>query len=51
MKMKWRKLAANLVLWFLAEIILSFLGLDELADYSEFLAERNSVAILTSSMI
>ncbi len=28
------------LLWIVAEIILNFIGLDDLADYSEFILER-----------
>ena len=34
------KLIAKIVIWLAAEILLSFLGLDDLADYSEFVYER-----------
>ncbi len=35
-----KKLIAKIVIWLTAEILLSFLGLDDLADYSEFVYER-----------
>ena len=35
-----RPLIAKLIIWITAEIILSFLGLDDLADYSEFIYEK-----------
>lgn len=34
------KLIAKIVIWLTAEILLSFLGLDDLADYSEFVYEK-----------
>ena len=34
------KLIAKIVIWLMAEILLTFLGLDDLADYSEFVYER-----------
>ena len=35
-----QKLIAKIVIWLTAEILLSFLGLDDLADYSEFIYEK-----------
>lgn len=37
MQIQWNKLIAKLIIWITAEILLSFLGLDDLADYSEFI--------------
>ena len=36
------KLIAKMVIWLAAEILLNFLGIDDLADYSEFIFENNS---------
>ncbi len=36
------KLIAKIVIWLVAEIVLNFLGIDDLADYSEFVFENNS---------
>ena len=36
------KLIAKTVIWLAAEILFNFLGIDDLADYSEFLLENNS---------
>ncbi len=36
------KLISKIVIWLVAEILLNFLGIDELADYSEFVLENNS---------
>ncbi len=35
-----QKLVAKILIWLTAEILLSFLGLDDLADYSEFIYEK-----------
>lgn len=40
---RWQKLLTSLVAWLLAEIFLSYVGLDNLADYSEFLSDRRMV--------
>ena len=36
------KLIAKIVIWLAAEILLNFLGIDDLADYSEFVFENHS---------
>jgi hypothetical protein len=41
MHIHWKKLVFTTTLWLVTEIILNFLGLDNLADYSEFLFGRN----------
>ncbi|GAB4527351.1 MAG: hypothetical protein Tsb0014_08030 [Pleurocapsa sp.] len=43
MKIKWHKLIANLLIWAISEITLNFIGLDTLADYSEFIFEKHPV--------
>ena len=37
MQIKWKTLFVKTIAWLAAEIYLTFLGLDDLADYSEFL--------------
>ena len=43
MAVKWNKLVINLLIWAIAEIALNFIGLDTLADYSEFIFDRHPV--------
>ena len=40
MKLEWKKLIVKTTLWLTVEIILNLLGLDNLADYSEFIYEH-----------
>jgi hypothetical protein len=40
MQTQWKKLIVKVTAWLAAEIILNLLGLDNLADYSEFLYEH-----------
>ena len=50
MKIKWSKLIIYLTIWLATELFLTFLGMDDLADYSEFIFERyavNNVAIVS----
>ncbi|MDJ0713360.1 MAG: hypothetical protein QNJ54_03950 [Prochloraceae cyanobacterium] len=46
MYVKWNKLLPHIVVWLATEFCLSFLGLDELADYSEFIFEKNVIVNL-----
>ncbi|WP_446391553.1 hypothetical protein [Coleofasciculus sp. B1-GNL1-01] len=41
MHIHWKKLVFTTTLWLVTEIILNLLGLDNLADYSEFVFGRN----------
>jgi hypothetical protein len=40
MKMQWKKIWVKTTIWLVTEIMLNLLGLDNLADYSEFLFEK-----------
>ncbi len=43
-----KKLLTRLFLWLLFEISLTCLGLDDLADYGEFIFERNFTNLISS---
>jgi hypothetical protein len=43
MKLRWKKLLVKIILWLVAEIWFNFLGIDNLADYSEFIFARNAI--------
>lgn len=43
MRVKWKKLLIKTAVWLVAEILLNLLGMDNLADYSEFVFERDLV--------
>lgn len=47
MTIHWQILLPRLLVWLVLELLLGFLQLDELADYSEFLDEHNPI-ILTA---
>ena len=36
-KSNWQKLGNKIIAWLFLEILLNFLGIDDLADYSEFM--------------
>jgi hypothetical protein len=40
---KWKKLFAQIILWLVAEVILNLLGLDNLADYGEFVFDKEVI--------
>jgi hypothetical protein len=41
----WRKSLVKVIIWLVLEIVLNFLGIDDLADYSEFIFERDVIVI------
>ncbi|MBD2313705.1 hypothetical protein H6G20_18720 [Desertifilum sp. FACHB-1129] len=41
MKIHWKKLLFSLTIWLISEISLTLIGLDDLADYSEFICHQN----------
>ncbi|MEO1133093.1 MAG: hypothetical protein AAFX40_10355 [Cyanobacteria bacterium J06639_1] len=45
MKVRWHVLGLKVVSWLLAEIALNAIGLDSLADFSEFRLDRQHAAI------
>jgi hypothetical protein len=49
MRVKWKTLTAKLTIWLVLELLLNLLGLDQLADYSEFLFYP-SPTLLTSTV-
>ncbi len=44
-QIQWRKLVSKLLFWLTVEIILNLVGLDNMADYSEFLLGDRSVLV------
>ncbi len=43
MKVIWKQSLHRIIIWLAAEIILNCVGLDNLADFSEFVFERNTI--------
>ena len=41
MNIRWKLLLVKGVIWLASEIVLTFVGLDDLADYSEVIFEKN----------
>ncbi len=48
MQVKWKQLLLKTLVWLAVEILLTFLGLDDLADYSEFIFENEGVCVFNS---
>ncbi len=46
MQVQWKKLLVKIIVWLAAEILLNFLGLDTLADYSEFVFVCDSTNVV-----
>lgn len=51
MKINWSQLIVNLTIWAIAEVTLNFVGLDTLADYSEYLCNKRQVADITCTIL
>ena len=49
MKIKWQKLWIKIILWLGAEILLTAIGLDDLADYNEFLYKQKEVVSIVTA--
>ncbi|MEM9927146.1 MAG: hypothetical protein AAF915_25950 [Cyanobacteria bacterium P01_D01_bin.50] len=48
-KVKWRKLFVDTSAWVTAEVMLNVVGLDNLADYSEFVFQSKAIADATEA--
>jgi hypothetical protein len=44
MKVQWKHIIVKSIVWLAAEILLTLIGLDDLADYSEFLITDKAIA-------
>ena len=47
MNIRWKFTMGRLLVWLFAEVILSLLGMDDLADYSEFLFETDPPMLIS----
>ncbi|MEM8809204.1 MAG: hypothetical protein AAGF01_24550 [Cyanobacteria bacterium P01_G01_bin.38] len=45
MRVRWRKLGGRTLVWLAAELLLTLIGVDDLADYIEYLLERQKPTI------
>lgn len=47
MKIRWKNLVLRSAMWLATEVLLTVAGLDDLADYSEFVFEKHaSISII-----
>ena len=49
MRRLWGKKLVKILIFLIAEILLNFLGIDDLADCSEFIFEKDLVLLLSTS--
>ena len=49
MNIQWHELLYKLTVWLLAEIVLNLMGLDDMADYSEFIFSNSSISVASIS--
>ena len=49
MEVKWSKLVLKIVVWLSAEIFLTALGLDNVADYSEFVFQSRALVQISET--
>ena len=49
MNLKWKTILIKIIIWLATEIYLNLLGLDTLADYSEFILVRDTDKVVLSS--
>ena len=45
MEVRWRKLIVSLLIWLAAELCLNVIGMDDLADCSEFVFDHQHIAL------
>ena len=45
MKIRWKVLLLSMTMWMLGEVSLNLVGLDEFADYTEFLQDKSHFLI------
>ena len=50
MKIRWRKLLLKLTIWLVVEIVLNLMGLDDMADCSEFLFTHSNTATVSGDV-
>jgi hypothetical protein len=48
MKVRWQQLLFTATFWLATEICFNFLGIDEIADYSEFIFDRQVIVLSNS---
>ena len=48
MDIRWKTLFTRTLIWLAAEVVLNSMGLDTLADYSEFVFDLNTISHLNS---
>ena len=50
MDIQWKLGVCRFFVWLTAEIVLSMLGIDDLADYSEFIFEKDVPVLISQAL-
>ena len=50
-RVRWQKLAVQTTFWLSAEIVLGIMGIDQLADYSEFLLQQQQTLMQVTEVV
>ncbi|MFM2313053.1 MAG: hypothetical protein RLZZ04_2329 [Cyanobacteriota bacterium] len=45
MDIKWKKLIFKVGIWIALEVVFSYVGVDTIADYSEYIFDRNLITV------
>ncbi len=48
MSVRWQKLLLTITFWLATEICFNFLGIDDMADYSEFIFEKPVILLISN---
>lgn len=51
MKIQLEKMLVRIIVWLVAEIVLSSQGIDNLADYSEFIFEHRKLEVISAKLL
>ncbi len=51
MEVRWQTLLVRIAGWLTAELVLGFVGLDDLADYSEFALDRHTLEMQSKAIV
>lgn len=50
MDIRWKLALGKFFVWLAAEVVLSLLGIDDLADYSEFIFEKDVPVLMAQEL-
>jgi hypothetical protein len=50
-KVRWKRLLLEITIWIVAEVVLSLFGMDNLADYGEFVFQDKAQILMAELLI